>query len=123
MQAICYNIGCMPPIIEKTKRLGRRLDAELVRRGLAPSRDKAQALIMASQVFAAGQLADKADRRIAADCVLEVRAPFPYVSRGALKIERAISAFGLDVRGKHVLDVGDLPPINRSRYHERNLGD
>ncbi|HNX98189.1 MAG TPA: S4 domain-containing protein, partial [Candidatus Aminicenantes bacterium] len=72
-----------------------RLDVLLVERGLAPSRAKAQALIMAGEIEVDGQVERRADRGLPADAQLAVRERFPYVSRGALKIERAIADFGL----------------------------
>ncbi len=83
-----------------------RLDVALVQRGLVSSREKAQALIMAGQVRLEGQLADKADRPVAAGQRLEIAAGCPYVSRGGFKLERALERFAVSVDGLSVLDVG-----------------
>jgi len=91
---------------DRRPKVKTRLDMLLVERGLAPSRAKAQALIMAGEVEVEGQVERRADRGLPADARLTVRERFPYVSRGALKIERAIADFGLPVAGRRVLDVG-----------------
>ena len=86
-----------------------RLDVALVRRGLAPSRERARALIMAGQVLVAGQLIDKPGTLISldAECSLKV-APdeLKYVSRGGIKLEKALTTFGLNPEGLVALDVG-----------------
>ncbi|MEW6031300.1 MAG: TlyA family RNA methyltransferase [Bacillota bacterium] len=85
----------------------RRLDALLVERGLAASRTEAQALVVAGRVRAGGRAADKPGRRYPASVDLEVeRPPHRYVSRGGLKLEKALDQFGLDVTGLSCLDVG-----------------
>ena len=84
----------------------QRLDALLVERGLAESREKAQALVLAGEVDVDGKLAPKAGQLVATDADLAVRGRPPYVSRGGLKLERALDAFALDVRGLVVVDVG-----------------
>lgn len=84
-----------------------RLDQALVERGLAESRAKAQALVLAGVVFSGERRLDKAGISIAADLPLEVRGqPHPYVSRGGLKLARALDAFAIDPMGKTALDVG-----------------
>lgn len=84
-----------------------RLDQLLVERGLAESRAKAQALILAGKVFSGERRLDKAGVTFAADTAIEVRgAPHPWVSRGALKLVRGLDHFALDVAGKVALDVG-----------------
>ncbi|MDF3074702.1 MAG: tlyA, partial [Alphaproteobacteria bacterium] len=84
-----------------------RLDQALVERGLAESRAKAQALVLAGVVFTGEKRLDKPGTSIAADLPLEVRGqPHPYVSRGGLKLERALDAFAIDPAGKIALDVG-----------------
>lgn len=86
-----------------------RLDMALVRRGLTPSRERAQALIMAGQVYVGGRLADKPGMQIPldADCsIAEVPEELKYVSRGGLKLERALEVFQLDPTGHIALDVG-----------------
>ncbi len=84
-----------------------RLDQLLVTRGLAPSRARAQALVLAGEVSVAGSRVDKAGTLVAEDALIEVRAPdHPYVSRGGVKLAGALDAFGLDVRGLRCLDLG-----------------
>jgi 23S rRNA (cytidine1920-2'-O)/16S rRNA (cytidine1409-2'-O)-methyltransferase len=84
-----------------------RLDQLLVARGLAPSRARAQAIILAGEVFVAGARVDKAGTLVAEGAAVEVRAPdHPYVSRGGVKLAGALDGFGLDVRGLRCLDVG-----------------
>src|SRR5579875_2571826 len=86
-----------------------RLDVLVVAAGLAPSREKAQAIIMAGQVRVAGQLADKPGMRVPTDAEITLAAPaseLRYASRGALKLERALDAFPLDPAGLTALDVG-----------------
>lgn len=87
--------------------MGRvRLDVLLVDRGLAETREKAQALILAGEVSIADRPATKPGQLVPADTTVSVRQPLPYVSRGGLKLERALDAFGLDVGGLLMLDVG-----------------
>lgn len=84
----------------------KRLDQILVDRGLAESKTKAQALIMSGQVFVDGQLSDKSGKTVVEDAEIVVREVFPYVSRGALKLEKAYQEFGLIFEGKTVCDIG-----------------
>jgi len=88
------------------KSSGSRLDVALVERGLAPSREKARALIMAGEVLLNGQRCDKSHRQVHAADGIEVRARYPFASRGAYKLERALNEFDMDPRGKVVLDIG-----------------
>jgi 23S rRNA (cytidine1920-2'-O)/16S rRNA (cytidine1409-2'-O)-methyltransferase len=83
-----------------------RLDRLLVDRGLAPSREKAQAMIMAGEVLVGGQKAAKAGQTVADDVPLEVLARSPYVGRGGFKMAGAIAHFGLVADAKVCLDVG-----------------
>jgi 23S rRNA (cytidine1920-2'-O)/16S rRNA (cytidine1409-2'-O)-methyltransferase len=86
-----------------------RLDIALVRRGLAPSRERARALIMAGQVLVADQISDKPGTLIAleADCRLkEEPGELRYVSRGGLKLEKALATFGLNPVDLVALDAG-----------------
>ncbi|MCL2695035.1 MAG: TlyA family RNA methyltransferase [Clostridiales bacterium] len=84
-----------------------RLDTELVKRNLAPSREKAQALIMAGQVRVDGVPAKKSGQEVGEGAAIEVAAnALPYVSRGGLKLEKAIKAFAIDLRGKVCADIG-----------------
>lgn len=79
----------------------------LVARGLAPTREKAQALILAGLVEVEGRRVEKAGAPVAQDAVLRVAPPpHPYVSRGGVKLEAALDAFSLDVAGATCLDVG-----------------
>ncbi len=83
-----------------------RLDKLLVARGLADTRAKAQALILAGKVFADGQRLDKAGQLVAADAALTVKEPMPYVSRGGFKLAAALDHFKVDAGGKLCLDIG-----------------
>ena len=83
-----------------------RVDQLLVERGLADSRERAQALILAGSVMIDGQKADKAGRSVSSDCQVELLARLPYVSRGGLKLAGALDHFGVDVTGRVCLDVG-----------------
>ena len=69
-----------------------RLDRLLVERGLAASREKAQALIMAGEVLVDGQKAEKPGQPVAVECRLEVLARPPFVSRGGLKLDAALDS-------------------------------
>ena len=84
-----------------------RLDVAVFERGFAPSREKAKAIIMAGQVYVNNQKADKAGTEIKEDDVLEVRGnTLKYVSRGGLKLEKAMQEFPIDLNGKICMDVG-----------------
>ncbi|HEX8571449.1 MAG TPA: TlyA family RNA methyltransferase [Allosphingosinicella sp.] len=84
-----------------------RADQLLVDRGLAESRAKAQALILAGLVFAGERKIDKAGQSLAPDAPLEVRGKeHPWVSRGGMKLAHALEHFGWDVAGAVALDVG-----------------
>ncbi len=86
-----------------------RLDVALVRRGLAPSRERARALIMAGQVYVGDRMLDKPGTLIPldADCHLaQAPAELKYVSRGGLKLEKALATFQLNPEGLVALDVG-----------------
>jgi 23S rRNA (cytidine1920-2'-O)/16S rRNA (cytidine1409-2'-O)-methyltransferase len=84
-----------------------RLDQVMVERGLAETRSKAQALVLAGQVFSGERRLEKAGQTIAPDLPIEVRAPaVPYVSRGGLKLAHALDHFGIDPKGAVALDVG-----------------
>lgn len=83
-----------------------RLDVLLVRRGLCPSREKAQRLIMAGEVFSGGTRLVKASQTFAGDTPLEVREPDRFVGRGGLKLDAALTHFGIDPSGWTCLDVG-----------------
>jgi 23S rRNA (cytidine1920-2'-O)/16S rRNA (cytidine1409-2'-O)-methyltransferase len=84
-----------------------RLDLLLVARGLAASREKAQAMILAGRVEVDGRRVDKAGTAIAPDADIRVAGPpHPYVSRGGVKLAAALDAFALDPSGAVCLDVG-----------------
>ena len=84
-----------------------RLDVLLVNRGLAASREKAKAVIMAGIVYVDGQKEDKAGATFSDAVNIEVRGKtLKYVSRGGLKLEKAMSHFGLSLEGKVCMDVG-----------------
>lgn len=83
-----------------------RLDVALVERGLAESRERAQALILAGSVTVNGQRAEKPGREIPVDASIEVAQPLKYVSRGGLKLEAALEKFSIEVKDKVCLDVG-----------------
>jgi 23S rRNA (cytidine1920-2'-O)/16S rRNA (cytidine1409-2'-O)-methyltransferase len=83
------------------------VDELLVKRGLAESRAKAQALILAGQVVAGEQRVEKAGTRIAEDVPLRIKGEaLPYVSRGGLKLKAAIDAFRVTVQGAVCADIG-----------------
>jgi 23S rRNA (cytidine1920-2'-O)/16S rRNA (cytidine1409-2'-O)-methyltransferase len=84
-----------------------RLDVALVERGLAPSRERARALILAGQVTIDGQVVSKAGAPVKPDARVELAVPdHPYVGRGGLKLAGALDAFAIDPRGRRALDVG-----------------
>lgn len=86
-----------------------RLDVLLVEKGFFPTREKAKRAIMAGLVIVNEQKIEKAGTQIKIDEEPEIRIKgqvLPYVSRGGLKLEKAIKEFGLDFNGKKVLDVG-----------------
>ncbi len=84
----------------------KRLDVLLVERGLAESRQRAQALILAGDVQVNGSRVDKAGALVADDASTTLRAPLKYVGRGGLKLEGALDAFQIDPRGKVCADIG-----------------
>lgn len=84
-----------------------RLDELLVARGLAATRARAQALVLAGKVYSGTQRLDKAGRSVAADLPLEVRGPaIPWVSRGGVKLAAGLDAFAIDPAGLVALDIG-----------------
>src|ERR1700691_2129812 len=85
----------------------RRLDALLVERGLADTRTKAQALILAGTVWSGEKRLDKAGTNVASDLPLELRGrDHPWVSRGGVKLAHALDHFSIDPRGVIALDIG-----------------
>jgi 23S rRNA (cytidine1920-2'-O)/16S rRNA (cytidine1409-2'-O)-methyltransferase len=84
-----------------------RLDVALVERGLAETRAAAQRMVMAGLVFSGDRRLEKAGQGVGPDIALEVRGqPHPYVSRGGLKLEKALDHFAISVTGRIALDVG-----------------
>ncbi len=84
-----------------------RLDVAVFEQGFAPSREKAKALIMAGQVFVNNQRVDKAGAEIKPDDVIEIKgSTLKYVSRGGLKLEKAMQEFPITLDGKICMDVG-----------------
>ncbi|MEE0884819.1 MAG: TlyA family RNA methyltransferase [Faecalimonas sp.] len=84
-----------------------RLDVLLVKRNLAESREKAKAIIMSGNVFVEGQREDKAGSTFSEEVHIEVKgSKLPYVSRGGLKLEKAIANFDVELQDKVCTDVG-----------------
>ncbi len=92
-----------PPMARRGK---VRLDQLLVQRGLAETRARAQALILAGQVRVAGAPGRKPGQMVDPDAPVEVLQPLPYVSRGGFKLAHALDRFGVDPAGWVCLDVG-----------------
>lgn len=85
----------------------QRLDKLMVERGLAPSREKAQALIMAGQVVVGDHAVDKSGHQVSVDADIRIKGDvLPYVSRGGLKLRKALDQFGINVSGLVAIDVG-----------------
>lgn len=84
-----------------------RLDKLLVDRGMVPSRERARALIMAGQVVVGDHVVDKAGHQVSVDAAIRLKGDdIPYVSRGGLKLAKALTAFEISVAGLTVMDVG-----------------
>lgn len=83
-----------------------RLDKLLLDKGLVKSREKAKALILQGSVLVDGEVVDKAGSLVSVNASLTVKDKMPYVSRGGLKLEKAIIAFGINVKDKVVMDIG-----------------
>src|ERR1700757_2093383 len=97
-----YLPGWIAPMNQRT-----RVDQLLVDRGLAESRSRAQALILAGKVFSGERRISKAGDALASDAPLEVRGrDHPWVSRGGLKLAHGLGHFGLSPAGRICLDVG-----------------
>jgi len=108
-EAPCATIGAMTAIAPRpTRRI--RLDQLLVERGLADSRTRARALLLAGRVRVGEGDAARADRKpgdlVAPDVAIVISATEPYVSRGGHKLAAALDAFGIDPAGLVCLDVG-----------------
>lgn len=85
---------------------GRRLDLVIVERGLAPTRAKAAALILAGRVYCADRRLDKPGMPVDPDSPLRVEPGPRYVGRGGVKLAAALERFGIEVRDRDALDVG-----------------
>jgi 23S rRNA (cytidine1920-2'-O)/16S rRNA (cytidine1409-2'-O)-methyltransferase len=97
----------MPEKLPQIKIEKQRLDILLVERGLAESRQKAQAMLLAGEVRVGGQRHDKPGERLAIDVQIEIaETHLRYVSRGGFKLEGALDDFSVDPSGKICLDVG-----------------
>jgi len=84
-----------------------RLDILLVQKGLLESRERAKSTIMAGLVYVNGERADKPGSSYPADSEIEIRKnPNPFVSRGGLKLDKAVNFFAIDLKGKIAMDVG-----------------
>jgi 23S rRNA (cytidine1920-2'-O)/16S rRNA (cytidine1409-2'-O)-methyltransferase len=84
-----------------------RADVAVFEQGLAPSRERAQALILAGQILCGDRPVAKAGEFLPTGAVLRLRGePMPYVSRGGLKLAHAIDTFGVDVAGRVAVDIG-----------------
>jgi 23S rRNA (cytidine1920-2'-O)/16S rRNA (cytidine1409-2'-O)-methyltransferase len=95
-------MGARPPQLKAV-----RLDALLVERGLASSRERARALVLAGRVHVDGRPATKAGTAVNRTAEVTLTAPdHPYVSRGGLKLEHALRVFGVPVAGRLALDIG-----------------
>lgn len=93
--------------MEKTTSTKERLDVLLLELGYFDSREKAKAAIMAGLVYIGTERVDKAGTKVPRDSAITVKgAPHPYVSRGGLKLEKAIRAFELDLKDAVMLDIG-----------------
>lgn len=85
----------------------RRLDAELVRRGIVPSRERAREAIEDGRVLVSGSTASKPSRQVAADEPIVLQGPGPrFVSRGGEKLDAALERFGIEVAGRDAVDAG-----------------
>ena len=84
-----------------------RLDVLLVERGLAATRERARALVLAGQVLVDGKPVTKAGTAVAPDAAVSLAVPdHPWVGRGGVKLAHALDMFGLDVNGREALDIG-----------------
>ena len=106
-----------------------RLDVLLVEQGLLESRQKAQAVIMAGSVFVDGQRVDKPGTAVSNTAAIQVRGhALPYVSRGGLKLEKAMQTFPLTLDGKVCADIGastggtDIVALILAKYTSMEIG-
>jgi 23S rRNA (cytidine1920-2'-O)/16S rRNA (cytidine1409-2'-O)-methyltransferase len=96
----------LPASRQPANRRLSRLDRALVDRGLAPSREKAQAMILAGDVRVDGGIERRASANVAPGAAIEIAQPPRFVSRGGDKLDHALDVFGVDVHGLVALDVG-----------------
>ena len=104
----------------------KRLDVMLFERGLTQSREKARTVIMAGNVYVDNQKADKPGTLFKDDVKIEVRSPrINYVSRGGLKLEKAIKAFKIELNGKVAMDIGastgGFYRLHATKWSEKSL--
>ena len=93
--------------IENEEKMKERLDVLLVKKGLAPSREKAKTMIMEGNVFVENQREDKAGATFDSECKIEIRGTtLKYVSRGGLKLEKAMAKFDVSLEGAVCMDIG-----------------
>lgn len=84
-----------------------RIDVLIVKNGLATSREKAKAMVMAGIVFVGGQRVDKPGSELSQDALIELKGEIlPFVSRGGLKLAKALEAFPISFKDKVVVDIG-----------------
>src|SRR5579864_9527064 len=103
----CYNFSAIRVSFFDQRKMKARLDKLLVERGLVPSRERAQALILAGKVLVNEQKIEKSGAAVEPDVTLRLLSEdLKYVSRGGLKLERALEHWRIDVNGKTCLDVG-----------------
>ena len=94
-------------ILKSVARTKSRLDASVVDRGLAGSRERAHALILAGQVTVDGKVVTKAGTPVGPESQIELlAADHPYVGRGGVKLAHALDVFHIDAAGRHALDIG-----------------
>jgi 23S rRNA (cytidine1920-2'-O)/16S rRNA (cytidine1409-2'-O)-methyltransferase len=96
----------LKPPDHKLKLVKQRLDVAMLQRGLTDSREKAQALILAGEVYVDQQKASKPGQPVSAAAQIHVNQPLKYVSRGGLKLEAALDQFQIAVEGRICMDVG-----------------
>jgi 23S rRNA (cytidine1920-2'-O)/16S rRNA (cytidine1409-2'-O)-methyltransferase len=104
-----HTVECDPPNFFAMKKSAQkiRLDQLLLQRGLAPSRQRAQALVLAGKVLVDGQKISKSGTAVESEAEIRlIGEDLKYVSRGGLKLEHALRHWNLDVNGKNCLDVG-----------------
>ncbi|UCH96967.1 MAG: TlyA family RNA methyltransferase, partial [Candidatus Aminicenantes bacterium] len=103
---VCLYYEKQIEAIMKNKQTKNRLDEAVVKLGLASSKEKASTLIMAGEILVDHQVVYQADKIVTGENRIELKEKFPYVSRGALKIEKALKDFSIDINGLKVLDIG-----------------